>query len=80
MRQLIQDLTTGKSLIEDVPPPKARTGYMLIETTPSLVSLGTECILVEFGKANLIDKAWQQPDILSALIVTLIPPPPGRTP
>ena len=39
-----------------------KSGYVLIKTTRSLVSLGTERMLVEFGKANLIDKARQQPD------------------
>nr|HMQ45403.1 zinc-binding dehydrogenase [Mariniflexile sp.] len=37
-------------------------GHVLIKTTKSLVSLGTERMLVEFGKANFIQKARQQPD------------------
>lgn len=39
-----------------------RPGYLLIRTSATLVSVGTERMLVEFGKANLIDKARQQPD------------------
>ena len=34
----------------------------MIKSSNSLVSLGTEKMLVEFGKANLINKARQQPD------------------
>jgi predicted dehydrogenase/threonine dehydrogenase-like Zn-dependent dehydrogenase len=62
MRQIIQDLKTGQTLLEEVPAPQVREGCVLIQTTRSLVSLGTERTLVEFGKANLIDKARQQPD------------------
>lgn len=62
MKQIIQDLKTGGTLLEEVPVPQVRAGYVLVRTTRSLVSLGTERMLVEFGKANLIDKARQQPD------------------
>ncbi len=62
MRQIIQDLKSGETILEEVPAPMVKSGYVLIKTTRSLVSLGTERMLVEFGKANLIDKARQQPD------------------
>ncbi len=62
MKQIIQDLKSGETLLEEVPSPQVKSGYVLIQTTRSLVSLGTERMLVEFGKANLIDKARQQPD------------------
>ncbi|MDR1610873.1 MAG: bi-domain-containing oxidoreductase, partial [Candidatus Symbiothrix sp.] len=62
MLQIIQDLKSGQTLLEEIPAPQVREGCILIQTTHSLVSLGTERMLVEFGKANLIDKARQQPD------------------
>ena len=62
MKQIIQDLKTGATILEEVPVPQVKPGYILIKTTHTLVSLGTERMLVEFGKANLIDKARQQPD------------------
>ena len=62
MKQIIQDLKKGNTILEEVPTPLVKTGTVLIKTTRSLVSLGTERMLVEFGKANLIDKAKQQPD------------------
>jgi predicted dehydrogenase/threonine dehydrogenase-like Zn-dependent dehydrogenase len=62
MKQLIQNLKTGQTSLEDIPTPLVRRGTVLIRTTDSLVSLGTERMLVEFGKANLIEKARQQPD------------------
>ncbi|MEZ0610043.1 bi-domain-containing oxidoreductase [Fibrella sp. WM1] len=62
MRQLIQNLKTGETILETVPAPQVRAGQVLIRTRRSLVSLGTERMLVEFGRANLISKARQQPD------------------
>ncbi len=62
MKQIIQDLKSGQTILEEVPVPQVKSGCVLIQTTRTLVSLGTERMLVEFGKANLIDKARQQPD------------------
>ncbi len=62
MKQLIQNLKTGETVLEDVPVPQAGRGQILIRTNCSLVSLGTERMLVEFSKANLLQKARQQPD------------------
>ena len=62
MKQIIQDLKSGDTILEEVPAPMVKSGSVLIKTTRTLVSLGTERMLVEFGKANLIDKARQQPD------------------
>jgi len=62
MKQIIQDLKTGNTILETVPAPMATNGTVLIKTTRSLVSLGTERMLVEFGKAGYIAKAKQQPD------------------
>lgn len=62
MKQLLQNLKTGETAVTDVPCPAPRRGHLLIRTTRSLVSAGTERMLVDFGKAGWIDKARQQPD------------------
>ncbi|WP_299534744.1 bi-domain-containing oxidoreductase [Ulvibacterium sp.] len=62
MKQIIQSFKTGETILEDVPKPQVKPGHVLIRTTKTLVSLGTEKMLVEFGKANLLQKAKQQPD------------------
>jgi predicted dehydrogenase/threonine dehydrogenase-like Zn-dependent dehydrogenase len=62
LKQIIQDLQSGKTILADVPAPIVKRGSVVIKTKISLVSLGTERMLVEFGKANLIDKARQQPE------------------
>ena len=62
MRQIIQDLKSGDTILEEVPIPRVGSGKVLIKTHRSLVSLGTEKMLVSFGQASLIDKARQQPE------------------
>lgn len=68
MKQIIQDLNNGNTILEEVPAPGIKAGHLLIQTTRSLVSLGTERMLVEFGKSNIIQKAKQQPDKVKEVI------------
>ncbi len=68
MKQIIQDLKNGNTILEEVPVPKVKPGTVLIQTTRSLVSLGTERMLVEFGKSNLLQKAIKQPDKVKMVI------------
>jgi predicted dehydrogenase/threonine dehydrogenase-like Zn-dependent dehydrogenase len=62
MKQILQSLKTGSIEVAEVPCPMAKRGQLLIRSSQSLVSAGTERMLVEFGKAGWIDKARQQPD------------------
>src|SRR5882672_7270412 len=62
MLQLLQNLGTGETLVADVPAPQSARGALLIATTHSVVSAGTERMLVDFGRASFIDKARQQPE------------------
>lgn len=62
MKQIIQDLKKGNTILEEIPVPMVRKGTVLVKTRRSLVSLGTEKMLVEFGKGNLLSKARQQPE------------------
>lgn len=68
MKQIIQSFKTGATILEEVPAPLVKKGAVLIQTTKSLVSLGTERMLVEFGKSNLISKARQQPDKVKQIL------------
>ena len=62
MKQILQSLKTGATEVAEVPCPLVQRGQLLVRTSRSLVSAGTERMLVDFGKANWLDKARQQPD------------------
>lgn len=62
MKQLLQSLKDGATEVAEVPAPRAGQGQVLIRSHVSLISAGTERMLVDFGKANLIQKARSQPD------------------
>lgn len=62
MKQVLQSLKDGATTIEEVPLPHVRSGELLIKTKISLVSAGTERMLVKFGKSGWGAKARQQPD------------------
>lgn len=62
MKQVLQNLRSGATELLNVPAPLARPGHLLIATRRSLISAGTERMLVEFGQANLLAKAKAQPD------------------
>ena len=72
MKKLIQNLNNGKTELLEIPIPMPREGCLLIKSDFSLVSLGTENMLVEFGKANLIKKAKLQPDKVKKPLKKLI--------
>lgn len=62
MKQVLQNISNGETQLVDIPCPQAKTGELLIATKKTLVSVGTERMLVDFGKANWIEKARSQPD------------------
>lgn len=62
MNQLLQDLRQGTLKLAQVPSVGGKPGALLVSTRVSLISAGTERMLLEFGKADWIDKARQQPD------------------
>ena len=62
MKQVIQSLKTGSIKVTEIPIPSLSDGSLLIRTSITLVSAGTERMLVEFGKAGWIKKASQHPD------------------
>jgi predicted dehydrogenase/threonine dehydrogenase-like Zn-dependent dehydrogenase len=68
VKQIIQNLKTGQTSLEDIPVPFIRRGTILIRSTNTLVSLGTEKMLVEFGKSNLLEKARQQPEKVKMVV------------
>lgn len=62
MKQLLQDISSGSTSIQDVPVPAVQRGKLLVETRTSLISTGTERMLVDFGRAGMLGKARRQPE------------------
>ena len=62
MKQIMQNLGDGKTFIVEAPQPIISENHILIDTKISLISPGTERMLVDFGKASYIQKARQQPE------------------
>lgn len=71
MRQILQSLSDGKTEVADVPCPAVVPGQVLIRTSRTLISAGTERMLVDFGKAGLLAKARQQPDKVKQVVAKI---------
>ena len=68
MKQLLQYMHNGKTEVEDVPVPVARSGMALVRTHASLVSAGTERMVVDFARQSLLGKARRRPDLVRQVI------------
>jgi NADPH:quinone reductase-like Zn-dependent oxidoreductase len=68
MKQLLQNMRDGKTTIVDVPVPSLKRKFALIETSCSLVSAGTERMVVEFAEKNLVAKATSRPDLVKQVL------------
>lgn len=64
MKQVLQNLRSGKTIVADVPIPSPYPGVALVHTAASLVSAGTERMLVEFAERSLLAKARSRPDLV----------------
>jgi predicted dehydrogenase/threonine dehydrogenase-like Zn-dependent dehydrogenase len=68
MKQLLQNIKNGKSIVEDVPIPTAGAGQALVKVEASLVSAGTERMVVEFAEKSLVGKARSRPDLVKQVL------------
>ncbi len=62
MKQVLQDLANGQTTVVEAPTPTPGPGQLLLRTTRTLISAGTERMLVDFGRASYLEKARQQPE------------------
>ncbi len=68
MKQLVQTMKTGELRLEDAPVPTPEDRFALVRTTASVVSAGTERMLVEMGEKSLLGKAMARPDLVRKVI------------
>ena len=68
MKQVLQNMRIGKTTVEEVSIPTPRAGMALVRTAASLVSAGTERMVVEFAEKSLVGKARSRPDLVKQVI------------
>lgn len=68
MKQVLQNLKTGETLVKEVPIPQVRPGQALVRNAVSLVSAGTERMLVDFAGKSLVGKVRSRPDLAKQMI------------
>lgn len=68
MKQLLQNMKNGKTSVEEIPVPSPRPGTALVRTAASLVSAGTERMVVEFARRSLAGKARSRPDLVRQVL------------
>ena len=68
MKQLLQNIRSGETIVSEVPIPTPKDGTALVHTAASLVSAGTERMLVEFAEKSLVGKARSRPDLVNQVI------------
>ncbi len=68
MKQLLHSYRTGELVVADVPAPSAQPGTLLVRTRASLVSAGTEKMVLELGKKSLLGKAQDRPDLVQKVV------------
>jgi predicted dehydrogenase/threonine dehydrogenase-like Zn-dependent dehydrogenase len=72
MKQILQDMESGKTAVVECPAPVVPSNGLKILTNVSLISAGTERMLVGFGKASYFDKARQQPDKVKMVLDKIV--------
>lgn len=68
MKQIVQSARTGKLALREVPEPKVKGGHLLVRTRASLISAGTERMVVEFARKSLVGKAQARPDLVRKVL------------
>src|SRR5215471_7168125 len=68
MKQVVQNYRTGELKVDELPPPALKPGGVLVRTSYSLISAGTERTSVETAQSSLIGKARSRPDLVRQVL------------
>jgi len=68
MKQIVQNIRQGRTEIVEIPCPKPPPGAVLVRTAASVVSVGTERMVVEFASRSLLGKARSRPDLVRQVL------------
>ncbi len=62
MKQIVQNFKNGQLSLKEVPAPNTATGGVLVKTVNSLISIGTEKMMLDLGRKSMLGKAKERPD------------------
>ena len=68
MKQVLQSPKKGSPFVADVPPPQCGAGEVLVATRASLISAGTEKMLIDFAQKSMLGKAKERPDLAKKVL------------
>jgi predicted dehydrogenase/threonine dehydrogenase-like Zn-dependent dehydrogenase len=68
MKQIVQNYRSGELLLVDVPLPATKPGGVLVRTSHSLISTGTELMKVGESRLSLVGKAKARPDQVKRVV------------
>src|SRR3546814_1311855 len=71
MKQVVQRLDSGETQIIEAPAPANAAGHLLIRPTATLISAGTERMLVDFGKSSMLAKARPHPERVKEVLANV---------
>src|SRR5438552_2703683 len=71
MNQVLQSYRSGELWIADVPAPALHPGGAIVRTACSLVSAGTERMIIELARKSLLGKARARPDLVKKVIAKI---------
>jgi predicted dehydrogenase/threonine dehydrogenase-like Zn-dependent dehydrogenase len=65
MKQVIENMKTGKVEVVEVPVPRCGPKDLLVRSVSSLISVGTEKLMIETGRKSFVGKALARPDLVA---------------
>jgi len=68
VKQVVKRERNGQVLVQDVPTPVLRPGWLLVANRYSLISAGTERSVIETAAQSLLEEARSRPDLVKKLV------------